>query len=203
MELGSWKLTQGQSCAKLGHGQSPAFSLPLPPKPRPFPVGLCLHFIRHYPAPAPSPSPSPLSFSQEREAHVVRHAAVNSCFVLRTCSASLCGDRCLCTSWGAGGPHVRYRCYLRYLIVHPLRTCFDLSSLWTGTTITGEEFDSSFKRGQPATFAPNQVCILQVADAALPLLLYQSAGHCVQPKLWCARSFVVPKLSHNLKKPLT
>lgn len=27
----------------------------------------------------------------------------------------------------------------------------------TGTTISGEEFDSSFKRGQPTAFAPNQV----------------------------------------------
>jgi hypothetical protein len=26
-----------------------------------------------------------------------------------------------------------------------------------GTLITGEEFDSSYKRGKPATFAPNQV----------------------------------------------
>lgn len=29
-----------------------------------------------------------------------------------------------------------------------------------GTSISGEEFDSSFKRGQPSTFAPNQVQIL-------------------------------------------
>lgn len=27
-----------------------------------------------------------------------------------------------------------------------------------GTTIDGEEFDSSYKRGKPTTFAPNQVC---------------------------------------------
>lgn len=30
-----------------------------------------------------------------------------------------------------------------------------------GTTINGEEFDSSFKRGKPATFAPNQVPLLR------------------------------------------
>ena len=28
---------------------------------------------------------------------------------------------------------------------------------YRGTTITGEEFDSSYKRGQPTKFAPNQV----------------------------------------------
>jgi FKBP-type peptidyl-prolyl cis-trans isomerase FklB len=28
---------------------------------------------------------------------------------------------------------------------------------YRGTTIDGAEFDSSYKRGQPATFAPNQV----------------------------------------------
>jgi len=28
---------------------------------------------------------------------------------------------------------------------------------YRGTTIAGEEFDSSYKRGQPTTFAPNQV----------------------------------------------
>ncbi|CAM9413523.1 unnamed protein product, partial [Hapterophycus canaliculatus] len=28
---------------------------------------------------------------------------------------------------------------------------------YKGTTITGEEFDSSFKRGKPSAFAPNQV----------------------------------------------
>eukprot|EP00752_Nemacystus_decipiens_P008296 g7416.t1 len=28
---------------------------------------------------------------------------------------------------------------------------------YRGTTITGEEFDSSFKRGKPSAFAPNQV----------------------------------------------
>ncbi|CAN0275464.1 unnamed protein product [Ectocarpus fasciculatus] len=28
---------------------------------------------------------------------------------------------------------------------------------YRGTTITGEEFDSSFKRGKPTAFAPNQV----------------------------------------------
>ena len=28
---------------------------------------------------------------------------------------------------------------------------------YSGKTISGEEFDSSYKRGQPTTFAPNQV----------------------------------------------
>lgn len=30
---------------------------------------------------------------------------------------------------------------------------------YAGTLIDGTEFDSSYKRGQPLTFAPNQVCI--------------------------------------------
>eukprot|EP00904_Undaria_pinnatifida_P000416 jgi/Undpi1/10375/HiC_scaffold_29.g12825.m1 len=38
----------------------------------------------------------------------------------------------------------------------PLKTTKCLCH-YKGTTITGEEFDSSFKRGKPTGFAPNQV----------------------------------------------
>lgn len=43
--------------------------------------------------------------------------------------------------------------FLFVLIVHN----FLFSSDYAGTLIDGTEFDSSYKRGQPLTFAPNQV----------------------------------------------
>ena len=39
---------------------------------------------------------------------------------------------------------------------------------YRGTTITGQEFDSSYKRNKPATFAPNQGASA-VTEAALNL----------------------------------
>ena len=65
--------------------------------------------------------------------------------------------------------------YVSFVADHPPAIGFCLSA--PGETIDGKEFDSSFKRGKPATFAPKQVQSVQssIPDGApeelvLPLL---------------------------------
>lgn len=56
----------------------------------------------------------------------------------------------------------------------PMRALFFVYFVFLGTTIEGEEFDSSFKRGQPTAFAPNQVRATQFCFSAV-----QCSGPCV------------------------
>ena len=78
-----------------------------------------------------------------------------------------------------------------------------LVTLWQyrGTLVDGTEFDSSYKRGQPATFAPNQVIkgwteAMQLMPEGAKWELYipselaygdTQRGKFITPGMYCAR----------------